>query len=138
MKKLFLAMLLGLTLLLGGCAGLTSLFGEVKTDPAIIGMTGWWLKIGIDTMATPLGAPLPIPSIVFGRGTIFRVGVTESATIKTGDAIKVRDIGGQSEGTLGVASEGSLSIETKDTSKALEKMADIYSQRGVEKTKDIK
>ncbi len=138
MKSVRFSILLGSLLLFGGCAGLTNLFGEVKTDPAIFGMTGWWLKIGIDTMATPFGAPLPIPSIVFGRGTIFRVGVTESATIKTGDAIKIGAIGGATGGVPDIASEGSLSIETKETSKALEKMADIYSRSSPEKMKDVK
>lgn len=138
MQKMIPALLLS-GLFLGGCAGLTNLFGEAKTDAAIIGMTGWWFKIGIDSLATPLGVPLPIPSITVGRGTIFRVGVTESATIRTGEAVKIKIGDLQDQGSSPeVMGDGSLIIETKDTSRALEKMRDIYSQRGPDKAREVK
>src|SRR3990167_7615935 len=116
-------MLLSL-LLFSGCG----LIKEAKTDAAIVGMTGWGVNIGINSVATPMGTALPIPSIMIWRGTMFLVGVTESAEIKTGESIK-GEIGATAQPSPGVVTEGvgSLSIKTKDTSKALEKMKGLYS-----------
>ena|SRR3990167_5451658 len=117
-------MLLSL-LLFSGCG----LIKEAKTDAAIVGMTGWGVNIGINSVATPMGTALPIPSIMIWRGTMFRVGVTESAEIKTGETIKAATGSGadSSNPTTQTEGVGSLSIKTKDTSKALEKMKDLYS-----------
>ena len=81
-------------------------------------------------MGTPLGTSLPIPSITIGRGTIFRVGITDSVKIKTGEAVKIgsQPESSPSSSTPIVMGDGSLSIETKDTSKALEKMRDLMSK----------
>lgn len=127
MNKRFLTLFLCLWLV--GLSACASFLNEAKTDATILGMTGWGISIGINSIPTPTGTPIPIPSIMIWRGTMFRVGVTESAEIKTGESIK-GDIGSTGQPSPGVQTEGtgSLSITTHDTSKALEKMKDLYSR----------
>ena len=139
MKQFLVVVMLVATLALPGCSTMQALFGDIKTDPAIIGMTGWWLQIGMNVIPLPGATAIPLPSITIGRGTVFRVGVTDEATIKTGEAIKLS--GGSAGGSVlpDVISDGALSIETKNSSKAIQAMERVYSppNKQPEKVKDI-
>lgn len=99
---------------------------ELKTDPTVVGITGWWFSFGLE--ASPSSGGIPFPMIKFGRGTVWRVGVADSVTVTTGEQITVSPGGGAAaatgQGTTG--GEASLSITTKGTANALEKMKDLY------------
>ena len=78
------------------------------------------MQIGVS--ALPIAGGLPRQSWTVGYGTIWRIGITEEAHIKVGSVAGTDQPGTKVEGNA------SLSIDTKDTSKALEKMRDIYSR----------
>lgn len=108
-----------LYLVLSGCAPALE---QLKTDPAIVGITGWWMSIGIE----PVGG-IPMPVVRMARGTLWRVGVSEAVEIRTGEQVVVdaTKAEGQNSRTMGGAS---LIIRTENTSKALEKMKDLYGK----------
>ena len=110
--------LIGGLFLLSGCA---QMIHELKTDPAIAGITGFWVHLGLE--ASPSTGGIPFPTLKFGHGTIWRVGVTDDATVQVGEGFS-----GDEKGTAPVklGGQSSLLIKTKDTSKALEKMKDLY------------
>lgn len=120
MKRLILISFL---CLLSGC---TQMVHELKTDPAVVGITGWWFSLGLE--ASPSSGGIPFPMVKFGRGTVWRVGVADSVTVTTGEQVTVSPGGGAAaatgQGTTG--GEASLSITTKGTANALEKMKDLY------------
>jgi len=102
-----------------GCA---QAIHELKTDPAITGITGFWVHLGME--ASPSTGGIPFPTLKFGHGTIWRVGVSDDVTVQVGEGFS-----GDEKGTAPVklGGQSSLYIHTKDTSKALEKMKDLYS-----------
>jgi hypothetical protein len=114
MKRLIV---IGSLFLLSGCVGLVH---ELKTDPAIVGITGFWVHLGVE--ASPSTGGIPFPTLKFGHGTIWRVGVSDEVTIKAGEGFG----SDTKEKTPGQSGQASLLIETKNTSKALEKMKDLY------------
>jgi len=116
MKRVFLISSL---LFLSGCAQMVH---ELKTDPAIAGITGFWVHLGVE--ASPSTGGIPFPTLKFGHGTIWRVGVTDEATIKAGEGFG----SDTKEKTPGQNGQASLLIQTKNTSKALEKMKDLYKK----------
>ncbi|MBI4490591.1 MAG: hypothetical protein HY694_16020 [Deltaproteobacteria bacterium] len=119
MKKILVAACL---LFLSGC---TQMVHELKTDPAIVGMTGWWFSFGLE--ASPASGGIPFPVVKFGRGTLWRVGIADSVTVKTGEEISVSTGGAATApGQAATGGEASLSIATKGTASALEKMKDLY------------
>ena len=101
-----------------GCA---QAIHELKTDPAITGITGFWVHLGIE--ASPSTGGIPFPTLKFGHGTIWRVGVSDEVTIKAGEGFG----SDTKEKAPGQSGQASLLIQTKNTSKALEKMKDLYS-----------
>lgn len=105
--------------LLSGCAGLLH---ELKTDPAIVGITGFWVHLGVE--ASPSTGGIPFPTLKFGHGTIWRVGITDEAEIQVGQGVQDGGVG-QKATPSKLDTQASLSIKTKNTSKALEKMKDI-------------
>ena len=105
--------------LLSGCTGLVH---ELKTDPAIVGITGWWFSVGVE--ASPSSGGIPFPVIKTGYGTIWRVGITDEAEIQVGQGVQDGGVG-QKATPSKLDTQASLSIKTKNTSKALEKMKDI-------------
>lgn len=117
MKRLIVSV--GLVFLLSGCAGLVH---ELKTDPAVVGVTGWWFELGVE--ASPSSGGIPFPVIKTGYGTIWRVGITDEAEIQVGQGLQERGLD-QKTASSKLETQGSLSIKTKNTSKALEKMKDI-------------
>ncbi len=106
-------------LLLSSCAQMVH---ELKTDPAIAGITGFWVHLGME--ASPSTGGIPFPTLKFGHGTIWRVGVSDGVTIKAGEGFG----SDAKEKTPGQSGQASLFIQTKDTSKALEKMKDLYKK----------
>lgn len=109
--------------LLSGC---TQMVHELKTDPAVVGITGWWFSLGLE--ASPSSGGIPFPMVKFGRGTVWRVGVADSVTVTTGEQITVSPAGGvaPAAGQVSTGGEASLSIKTSGTANALEKMKDLY------------
>ena len=105
-------------LFLSGCAQMVH---ELKTDPAIAGITGFWVHLGME--ASPSTGGIPFPTLKFGHGTIWRVGVSDEVTIKAGEVFG----SDTKEKAPGQSGQASLLIQTKNTSKALEKMKDLYS-----------
>ena len=105
-------------LFLSGCAQMVH---ELKTDPAIAGITGFWVHLGME--ASPSTGGIPFPTLKFGHGTIWRVGVSDEVTIKAGEVFG----SDTKEKAPGQNGQASLLIQTKNTSKALEKMKDLYS-----------
>ena len=118
MKRVFL---IGILLFLSGCAPMVH---ELKTDPAVVGVTGWWFSLGLE--ASPSSGGIPFPMIKFGRGTMWRVGVSDEVTVRTGEGLTVNPANPASPGQEKIGGEASLLIRTKNTSKALEKMKDLY------------
>ncbi len=116
MKKSFL---IGILFFLSGCAQMVH---ELKTDPAIAGITGFWVHLGVE--ASPSTGGIPFPTLKFGHGTIWRVGVTDQVTIRAGEGFGSET----KEKTPGQSGQASLYIHTEDTSKALEKMKDLYKK----------
>ncbi len=117
MKPLIL-IIIASVIFLTGC---TAMVHELKTDPAIAGITGWWFSMGLE--ASPSSGGIPFPVIKFGRGTMWRVGVSDEVTVRTGEGLTVNP---GSPGQEKVGGEASLIIRTKGTSQALEKMKDLY------------
>ncbi len=109
---------LGGLLFLMGCVPMVH---ELKTDPAVVGVTGWWFSLGLE--ASPSSGGIPFPMIKFGRGTMWRVGVSDEVVVRTGEGLTVNPA---SPGQEKIGGEASLLIRTKNTSKALEKMKDLY------------
>ena len=112
MKRLAMTIMLQ-ALVLSGC---TRLIHELKTDPAIVGITGFWFQVGLD--ATPTTGGIPLPSLKFGHGTIWRVGTSNKVTIIVGETAASPS----SSGVAGAAmpsGQASLVITTEDTDKAL-------------------
>lgn len=106
------ALLISGLLFLTGCA---ETIHELKSDPAIVGMTGFWFQLGVD--ASPTTGGVPLPNLKFGHGTIWRVGTSDKVTIKVGETASSPIENGSSEKTKG---EASLEITTENTSRALE------------------
>jgi len=106
-------------LMLSGCAGLIH---ELKTDPAVVGITGFWVHLGFE--ASPASGGIPFPTLKFGHGTIWRVGVSDEVTIHAGEGFGSN----AKEKVPGQSGQASLLIQTKNTSKALEKMKDLYKK----------
>jgi hypothetical protein len=94
-------------LLLSGCV---DTIHELKSDPAIVGITGFWFQAGVDASASTGGVPLP--NIKFGHGTIWRVGTSDKVTIEVGDTVN----NPTNNTTNG---QSSLKITTEGTSKTL-------------------
>ena len=111
--------LIGSLFFLSGCA---QMIHELKTDPAIVGITGFWVHLGVE--ASPSTGGIPFPTLKFGHGTIWRVGVSDEVTIKAGEGFG----SDAKEKAPGQAGQASLVIQTKNTSKALEKMKDLYKK----------
>ncbi|MFQ5902640.1 MAG: hypothetical protein ACE5JO_03025 [Candidatus Binatia bacterium] len=105
-------------------SGCVPMIHELKTDPAVVGTTGWWFSFGLE--ASPSSGGIPFPKVKFGRGTLWRVGVADEVTIKTGEQVSVKPASAAGQGNTG--GEASLVITTKGTSKALEKMKDLYNK----------
>ena len=109
-------------LLFSGCAPMVH---ELKTDPAVVGVTGWWFSLGLE--ASPSSGGIPFPMIKFGRGTMWRVGISDEVVVRTGEGLTVNPGSPASPGQE-IGGEASLLIRTKGTSKALEKMKDLYKK----------
>ena len=110
-------------LLLSGCAPMVH---ELKTDPAVVGVTGWWFSLGLE--ASPSSGGIPFPMIKFGRGTMWRVGVSDEVVVRTGEGLTVNPANPASPGQE-IGGEASLQIRTKGTSKALEQMKNLYQKQ---------
>lgn len=78
MKKLIFLLFINI-LGLNGCAGLASVFEAGKENSSIIGSTGLWISIGLNPEDALGGVPLP--SLKFGYGTVWRVGKHDDVTI---------------------------------------------------------
>jgi len=108
-------------IILSGC---TNLIHELKTDPAIVGITGFWVQLGVE--ASPSSGGIPFPTLKFGHGTIWRVGISDEVEIRTGEVFGSGAAEGTEKATPGTQKgQASLTIKTKNTSKALEKMKDL-------------
>lgn len=66
---------------LAGCGNLVE---QLKDDPAIVGGTFTGIKLSVT--AVP-GVPIPIPEIIIGRGTFYRVGGNRAVEVMAGDAV---------------------------------------------------
>ncbi len=53
MKRLILISFL---CFLSGC---TQMVHELKTDPAVVGITGWWFSLGLEASPSSGGIPFP-------------------------------------------------------------------------------
>lgn len=116
--------LLAILLLVSGCVQMVH---ELKSDPAIVGITGFWVSLGVE--ASPSSGGIPFPSLKFGHGTIWRVGVTDEVTVQVGEGFNSDEKGGDVKSpNVNLGGQASLFIKTKGTSKALEKMKDLYQQ----------
>lgn len=92
--------------------GCTSALEQLKTDPAIVGTTGFWFQAGLDSSVTSSG--IPLPSIKFGHGTIWRIGTSDRVTIQVGETTNGGSTGGTTSG------QASLKITTEGTGSAIE------------------
>ena len=103
-------------------SGCVNMIHELKSDPAIVGITGFWVQVGVE--ASPSSGGVPFPTLKFGHGTIWRVGITDEATISVGETFgpEAPENATKSSGTKGQAS---LRITTKGTAKALAKMEEL-------------
>ena len=92
------AILLLALLILGGCVTL-------KDDSAILGSTGFWVKIGLNP-ALEVGG-IPLPSLQMGYGTFWRIGGDRDVTVTVGATgeIKASKAG---EGGLAEAKTGPI------------------------------
>lgn len=68
-------------LALAGCANIIE---QLKDDPAIVGGTFTGIKLSVT--AVP-GVPIPIPEIIIGRGTFYRIGGNRTVEVMAGDAL---------------------------------------------------
>ena len=72
-------LMLGLAMMLGGCAGFASLLDSGRENSSIIGTTGLWISIGLNPEEAIGG--IPLPSVKFGYGTVWRVGKHDDVTV---------------------------------------------------------
>src|SRR5512139_3951815 len=78
------ALLLFFFFLLGGCVGA---FEQLKDDPAVVAVSGTWLRIGLSP--SPAAGGMPLPAIEIGRGVIVRAGGDREIRIKVGERAEV-------------------------------------------------
>jgi len=72
---------LSAVLALAGCAGLVE---QLKDDPAIVGGTFTGIKLSLTAIP---GVPIPIPEILIGRGTFYRIGGNRAVEVMAGDTV---------------------------------------------------
>ena len=118
------AILLLALLVLEGCVAL-------KDDPAILGSTGFWVKIGLNP-APEMGG-IPLPSLQMGYGTLWRIGGDRDVTVTVGATGEIKaGEGGTTEAKTGpipnLKGMSSLHITAKNRTKM--KDADENSSSG--------
>lgn len=65
-------------------AGCSNIIEQLKDDPAIVGGTFTGIKLSLT--AVP-GIPVPVPEMIIGRGTFYRIGGNRAVEVMAGDAI---------------------------------------------------
>ncbi len=75
-ERITLALAIVCVLALGGCAGMVK---ELSQDSAVVGVTGFWASIGGGVSPA---SPMPIPSVSFGYGTIWRIGKHDNVAVR--------------------------------------------------------
>lgn len=65
-------------------SGCSSLVKELRQDPAIVGGTFTGMRVSLT--AVP-GIPIPLPEILIGRGTFYRIGGDRTVEVMAGDAV---------------------------------------------------
>ena len=106
----FRNLLLCSVFVLAGCANVLQ---ELKEDPAIVGGTFTGIKLSLT--AVP-GIPVPIPEIIIGRGTFYRIGGDRTVEVMAGDTTALAtdpSSGGQAVGQA-AKSEASMVLRASE------------------------
>jgi hypothetical protein len=99
------SLLLCSVLVYAGCSGVLR---ELREDPAIVGGTFTGVKLSLT--AVP-GLPIPVPEVIIGRGTFYRIGGDRTVEVMAGDAVGTAfDPAEQKLNGVKVNSEASMAI----------------------------
>jgi hypothetical protein len=89
------------------CAGCSGVLRELSEDPAIVGGTFTGVKLSLT--AVP-GLPIPVPEVMIGRGTFYRIGGDRTVEVMAGDAGTAVHPAEQKLNGVKVNSEASMAI----------------------------